>query len=58
MCDSIFISFSLAATGFAEENSTNVSEERLTPEDLDYLVNEVGNTQEESEIYLLKFQDD
>ncbi|WP_352924424.1 hypothetical protein [Peribacillus simplex] len=48
-CDSIFISFSLAATGFAEENGTNVSEERLTPEELDYLVNEVGNTQEESE---------
>ncbi|WP_458352665.1 hypothetical protein [Peribacillus frigoritolerans] len=41
-------SFSLAATGFAEENGTNVSEERLTPEELDYLVNEVGNTQEES----------
>ncbi|MFJ8069968.1 hypothetical protein ACIQZD_13585 [Peribacillus sp. NPDC096447] len=42
-------SFSLAATGFAEENGTNVREERLTPEELDYLVNEVGNTQEESE---------
>jgi hypothetical protein len=42
-------SFSLAATGFAEENGTNVSEERLTPEELNYLVNEVGNTQEETE---------
>ncbi|TKH02699.1 hypothetical protein FC682_21425 [Peribacillus simplex] len=51
-------SFSLAATGFAEENGTSVSKERLTPEELNYLVNEVGNTQEESEDYLLKFQND
>ncbi|MFS0597382.1 hypothetical protein AB1L16_11660 [Peribacillus frigoritolerans] len=42
-------SFSLSATGFAEENGTSVSKERLTPEELNYLVNEVGNTQEESE---------
>ncbi|MEB2493372.1 hypothetical protein SOP93_19690 [Peribacillus frigoritolerans] len=42
-------SFSLAATGFAEENGTSVSKERLTPEELNYLVNGVGNTQEESE---------
>ncbi|KOR78436.1 hypothetical protein AM232_08185 [Bacillus sp. FJAT-21352] len=34
-------SFSLAATGFAEENGTSVSKERLTPEELNYLVNEV-----------------
>ncbi|MEA3576488.1 hypothetical protein [Peribacillus frigoritolerans] len=42
-------SFSLAAVGFAEENGTSVSEERLTPEELNYLVNKVGNTQEEAE---------
>ncbi|PAK41261.1 hypothetical protein [Peribacillus simplex] len=42
-------SFSLAATGYAEENGTSVSKERLTPEELNYLVNEVGNTQEEAE---------
>lgn len=42
-------SFSLATTGFAGENGLSVSKERLTVAELDYLVNEVGNTQEESE---------
>ncbi|MBT2648589.1 hypothetical protein J7E52_18115 [Bacillus sp. ISL-34] len=32
-----------------KENGTSVSGERLTPEELDYLANEVGNTHEESE---------
>ncbi|CAH0265318.1 hypothetical protein SRABI96_03539 [Peribacillus sp. Bi96] len=42
-------SFSFATVGFAEENGTNVSDVKLTQEELDYLVNEVGNTKEESE---------
>ncbi|WP_057914068.1 hypothetical protein [Peribacillus muralis] len=46
----VFIfSFSFATVGFAEENGTSVSEERLTQKELDYLVNEVGNTEEEAE---------
>ena len=42
-------SFGFATEGFAEENGTNVSKERLTHTELDYLVNEVGNTEEEAE---------
>ncbi|WP_405389896.1 hypothetical protein [Peribacillus simplex] len=42
-------SFSLAAIGFAEENGTSLSGEILTQEEFSFLVNEVGNTQEESE---------
>ncbi|MFE4130607.1 hypothetical protein [Peribacillus sp. YIM B13482] len=47
---SVFLfSFSFTTIGFAEENGTNGSEEILTQEELDYFVNEVGNTQEEAE---------